>query len=113
MLGERLAYLRRREGISQKDLGRELNISHYTISSYEKGRSEPSDEIKARIARYFNVSADYLIGLIDDPLPFDREDGVLYLPRQMEPSVQNIFREFITFWESQGMTDSEAEEAAL
>ena len=69
MLGERLAYLRRREGISQKELGKKLNISHYTISSYEKGRSEPNDEIKVRIAQYFNVSLDYLVGLKDTPDP--------------------------------------------
>ena len=74
MLGERLAYLRRREGISQKELGSKLNLSHYTISSYEKDRSEPNDEIKARIARYFNVSSDFLMGLIDQPLPYDREE---------------------------------------
>ena len=67
MLGERLAYLRRKESISQKELGEKLNISHYTISSYEKGRSEPNDEIKVRIARYFNVTLDYLVGLVDQP----------------------------------------------
>ncbi len=110
MLGERLAYLRRREGLSQRDLGRELNISHYTISSYEKGRSEPSDEIKARIARYFNVSADYLVGLIDQPLPYNREEGVLYLPQEMDPAAQAVFRKFIAFWEAQELARAETEE---
>ncbi|MCI9667738.1 MAG: helix-turn-helix transcriptional regulator [Angelakisella sp.] len=99
MLGERLAYLRRREGISQKELGSKLNLSHYTISSYEKDRSEPNDEIKARIARYFNVSSDFLMGLIDQPLPYDREEGVLYLPRNMSPSAQRLFREFVAKWQ--------------
>lgn len=109
MLGERLTYLRRREGISQKELGSRLNLSHYTISSYEKDRSEPNDEIKVRIARYFNVSADYLMGLIDQPLPYDREEGVLYLPRTMSPSSQRLFRDFITFWESQEPSRREEE----
>ena len=99
MLGERLAYLRRRENISQKDLGKQLNISHYTISSYEKGRSEPNDEIKIRIARYFNVSLDYLMGLIDQPYPFDREDGVIYLPQLMSPALQRMVKDFLVFWE--------------
>ena len=94
MLGERLTYLRRREGISQKELGSRLNLSHYTISSYEKGRSEPNDEIKARI---------------DQPLPYDREEGVLYLPRTMSPSSQRLFRDFITFWESQEPSRREEE----
>ncbi|MCI8815868.1 MAG: helix-turn-helix transcriptional regulator [Angelakisella sp.] len=99
MLGERLAYLRRRENISQKDLGKQLSISHYTISSYEKGRSEPNDEIKIRIARYFNVSLDYLMGLIDQPYPFDREDGVIYLPQLMSPALQRMVKDFLVFWE--------------
>lgn len=99
MLGERLAYLRRREGISQKELGKKLNISHYTISSYEKGRSEPNDEIKIRIARYFNVSLDYLVGLIEKPFPYDREKSVLYLPRSIDPAAQKFLREFFAYWE--------------
>ena len=110
MLGERLAYLRRREGISQKALGRKLNISHYTISSYEKGRSEPNDEIKSRIALYFNVSLDYLLGLIEKPLPYDREAGALYLPPSMEPAVQKTFQEFFAFWEEQDMASRPLEE---
>ena len=109
MLGERLAYLRRKESISQKELGEKLNISHYTISSYEKGRSEPNDEIKVRIARYFNVTLDYLVGLVDQPYPYDREEGVLYLPRNMSPSAQRLFREFVAFWESQEPSRREEE----
>jgi len=99
MLGERLAYLRRREGISQKELGEKLNISHYTISSYEKGRSEPNDEIKVRVARYFNVSLDYLVGLIEKPYPYDREKGVLYLPQSMDPATQKAFRGFFAYYD--------------
>lgn len=98
MLGERLAALRRRDHVSQKELGREINVSHYTISSYEKGRSEPNDEIKVRIARYFNVSLDYLAGLIDEPLPYDRQDGVLYLPDSMDPAQRELIQSFLDYW---------------
>lgn len=99
MLGERLAYLRKKENISQKELGEKLNISHYTISSYEKGRSEPNDEIKVRIARYFSVTLDYLVGLVDQPYPYNREEGVLYLPQRMTPDFQDFVRDFFIYWE--------------
>ena len=102
MLGERLAFLRRRENISQKELGDKLNISHYTISSYEKGRSEPSDEIKVRLARYFGVSVDYLVGLIDQPYPYEREEGVLYLPPDLPRSVEAFLRRSLERWEESG-----------
>ena len=99
MLGERLALLRRRDHVSQKELGKKINVSHYTISSYEKGRSEPNDEIKVRIARCFNVSLDYLMGLIDEPLPFDREKGILRLPDTMGEEGETLLREFMEYWE--------------
>ena len=99
MLGERLAFLRRRENISQKELGDKLNISHYTISSYEKGRSEPSDEIKVRLARYFQVSLDYLAGLIDQPYPYERDKGVLHLPPDLPPSVEAFLRDSLERWD--------------
>lgn len=113
MLGERLAYLRRRENISQKELGEKLNISHYTISSYEKGRSEPNDEIKARIARHFNVTLDYLVGLIDKPYPYERDEGVLYFPRSLPQNAQDLVRDFLTYWEERdNKRKAETEETA-
>ena len=110
MLGERLAYLRKKENISQKELGEKLNISHYTISSYEKGRSEPNDEIKVRIARYFNVTLDYLVGLVDQPYPYNREEGVLYLPQRMAPDFQDFVRDFFTYWEDRDNQRAQAKD---
>ena len=49
------------------------------------------------------------MGLIDQPLPYDREEGVLYLPRNMSPSAQRLFREFVAFWESQEPSRREEE----
>jgi len=113
MLGERLAFLRRKENISQKELGDKLNISHYTISSYEKGRSEPNDEIKIRIARYFNVTLDYLVGLIDKPCPYEREEGILYLPKRFPKDAQDLVRDFLTYWEERdSQKDAGTEETA-
>jgi len=98
MLGERLALLRRKENISQKELGDKLNISHYTISSYEKGRSEPNDEIKIRIARYFNVTLDYLVGLIDKPCPYEREEGAFYFPQNLPQDARELVKDFLAYW---------------
>lgn len=98
MLGERLTALRRRDHVSQKELGQAINVSHYTISSYEKGRSEPNDEIKVRIARYFNVSLDYLVGLIDEPLPYNRQDGILYPPDSLDPAQRELLQSFLDYW---------------
>lgn len=62
MFAQRLKDLRQGEKISQAELASALNISNRTISMYEQGNSEPNVEILSKIADYFNVTADYLIG---------------------------------------------------
>lgn len=76
MNGERLSELRRDRGMTQKELGEILSVSKYTISSYENGKTSPDDENKKLLAKTFGVSLDYLMGLIDEPFPYEREKRV-------------------------------------
>lgn len=55
--------LRAESGLSQAKLGKELGLSAATIGYYENGDRLPDIEIAARIATYFHVSVDYLLGL--------------------------------------------------
>ncbi|MBL7575559.1 Helix-turn-helix [Peptoniphilus asaccharolyticus DSM 20463] len=61
-LAKRIKNLREEKGLSQKELANYLNISNSTLSQYESGVRVPSDDIKIKIARYFNVTTDYLLG---------------------------------------------------
>lgn len=63
MIGNRIKGLREEKRMSQLELAKALNISNTTLSQYENGLRTPSDEIKIKIANYFNVSIDYLLGL--------------------------------------------------
>lgn len=54
--------LRKKKGISQLRLATELNTTQNTISRYETGEREPGIDELIKIADYFNVSVDYLIG---------------------------------------------------
>lgn len=67
MLGERVRGLRARAGYSRRELAERLQIGEATIARIEDGKQDPSTEIAAKIARFFNVSTDYLIGLTDNP----------------------------------------------
>lgn len=80
MIGERLLELRKDAGLTQDDLAVILNINKHSISSYERDKSEPPDVIKVAIARYFDVSVDYLLGVTDDPAPVTPQAPVLRLP---------------------------------
>ena len=60
--GKNLQHLRIERGIFQKELAAELHVSVETLSNYEEGVSSPDMEMLCRIADYFQVSADYLLG---------------------------------------------------
>jgi transcriptional regulator with XRE-family HTH domain len=62
ILGDRIANLRRNNGLSQIEFSKTLNISNTTLSQYESGKRIPSDNVKIQIADFFNVSLDYLFG---------------------------------------------------
>lgn len=61
----RLKRLRKKHNMTQCALAEELNLPPLWISKYETGRSQPSIEVIVKIARYFCVSSDYLLGLSD------------------------------------------------
>lgn len=65
MYGERLRELRCEKGLTQKQLAEKLNISQNSLSKYERESLDLSTELIVRICRYFQVSADYLLGLDD------------------------------------------------
>lgn len=67
MLGARLQEIRNKNNTLQKDIAEYLNITVSTYQRYEYGTRNPSLEILIKIATYFNVSTDYLLGLSDDP----------------------------------------------
>ena len=63
----RLKELRKKKGISQLKLATDLNTTQNTISRYETGEREPGIDELIKIADYFNVSVDYLIGRTENP----------------------------------------------
>jgi transcriptional regulator with XRE-family HTH domain len=63
----RLKELRKKKGISQLRLATDLNTTQNTISRYETGEREPGIDDLIKIADYFNVSVDYLIGRTENP----------------------------------------------
>lgn len=74
-LGKRIKSLREESELSQLELAKILNISNSTLSQYEAGNRIPGDDIKNKIADYFNVSVDFLLGRTDDPTPYTQAMG--------------------------------------
>ena len=65
-IGERIIFLRERQGISQKELARQLGITAATLSRYENNLYDPKGEIIVRLSNSLQTSADYLLGITSD-----------------------------------------------
>lgn len=63
----KLKKLRKEHGISQIKLALDLNTSQNTISRYETGDREPGIAELIKLAEYFDVSIDYLVGRTENP----------------------------------------------
>ncbi len=63
---ERLKELRIEKGLTQTQLAKELRVNQRTISNWEVGERQPTLDTLEVIAKYFNVSYDYLLGLTDE-----------------------------------------------
>ena len=67
ILSERLRFLRNGRGLKQEELVELLGISIRSYRRYETGEREPTISIAWKIADFFGVSVDYLIGRTDEP----------------------------------------------
>ena len=63
---ERLQELRKARGYSQQDVAKLIGVGRTTYLKYESGDNRPTRKLN-ELARLFNVSADYLLGLTDTP----------------------------------------------
>jgi len=65
MLNETIRELRQNRGISQVTLAEALGVTKQSVSNWENDNIQPSIEMLVKIAKYFSVSTDYLLGLTE------------------------------------------------
>ena len=88
-LGKRIKKLRNEFNLSQEDFGDIFGIVKSTVSMYETGKSTPNDEIKKKIAEYFDVSLDWLMGRTDVRNVTEKEynDKIIKTIQELGPDV--------------------------
>ena len=64
-----LRYLRKNQNLTMKELGKIIGVAESTISLYETGKREPDIKTLSKLASFFSVSTDYILGITDDPSP--------------------------------------------
>ena len=66
-LSDRLLYLKKERKLLQKDIANDIGVSLRAYQYYERGERNPDTETLTKLADYFDVSTDYLLGRSDDP----------------------------------------------
>lgn len=62
-LNENIRQLRLARNLSQVDLAKALGVTKQSISNWENNNIQPSIDMLIRLAQFFSVSTDYLLGL--------------------------------------------------
>lgn len=75
VMSSRLKSLRLTYGCKQEELARAMGVRQSVISSQERGDIRPSLDALYFYAQFYNVSIDYLTGLIDAPYSYERRRG--------------------------------------
>ncbi|KJS67140.1 MAG: hypothetical protein JL50_08915 [Peptococcaceae bacterium BICA1-7] len=66
-LAKRLKELRESKNLSQRQLAKLLNVAPSTLAMYEVDKREPDFDTLKKIANFFSVTTDYLLGITDTP----------------------------------------------
>lgn len=72
-LPKRLRDCRKKGGYTQREVSIYCDLTEKAYQNYELGTHEPKLSIIMRIAEFYKVSIDYLVGLTDDPTPYPRK----------------------------------------
>lgn len=101
----RLENLIQERNITQKQLSLELHIAPTTLNGYVNNYREPDFNTLVRLAHYFDVSTDYLLGLSDEKKPSpsslsSAENTLIHLYLALVPERQELLIEQAKFYQS-------------
>lgn len=69
---KRIKDLREDKDLSQTEIAKILNMSQTGYSKYEVGTNDIPTKILIQLAKFYNTSVDYLLGITDEPKPYKR-----------------------------------------
>ncbi len=96
-LGDRMQELRIDRNLLQKDLADILNVTVATISHYESNVHLPDAETLVKIAKCLNASTDYLLGIVDEPIPIYPSKTIIRIPIKLPDDGKEELKEFIKY----------------
>lgn len=67
VFADRLRALRKKSGLTQDEFSKQTGIGRSAVGMYESGKREPNYTTLSKVARFYHVSTDYLLGRTDTP----------------------------------------------
>lgn len=84
MIGERIQYLREEKKLTQEELAKALKMSKSSLASYEQNARKPSVDTVIELAKFFNVTSDYILELTNKPIDLktilNKEKSICIIP---------------------------------
>jgi len=81
MFAKRIRELRSNREYSQEELGRLVDVKKQTVTNWEAGNNYPNPETLIALAKLFNVSTDYLLGVSEEQKPKEKSLGEIMSDR--------------------------------
>ncbi len=96
VFSSRITELRKSRNLSQKQASKDLGISQALLSHYENGVRECGLGFVVKIANYYNVTCDYLLGSSNNMLDINSNPQLADIPEDSELSTSTIVRAAVT-----------------
>lgn len=87
----RLKELRESKGLSQYAFAKKIGVAQSTVGGWEAGKREPNFEMVQKIADYFGVTADYLIGRTSEKKPTNQSIEEITLTEEDQADISRDF----------------------
>lgn len=118
MLGDRLKYLRNKKKLTQAEMAKKIDVARTTYAMYEQNKREPDNEILNRIADFYNVSTDYLLGRTDNPNPLNQlpeltEQDEKDIAKDLEKIIKNLSTDGYAHFDGRSLEELDEEDKQL
>jgi len=80
--------------MTQDQLAELIGVKKKTVSAYETGAAKPGLEVLIKIAEALNISLDYFVDLVDEPMPYKRENYI-ELPREKTREIKTEMQNYL------------------
>ncbi|MFL0365336.1 helix-turn-helix domain-containing protein [Pseudobacillus sp. 179-B 2D1 NHS] len=91
-INNRIRELRKKSGLTQRELANKVNVSPQVISNWERNYTNPDHDDVKKLSEIFDCSSDYLLGISDNPDSESLNDPA-FIAFTNDPELQNWYKE--------------------